>query len=101
VVAVSLPWESRRIASTEMTRTDGWGATEGYKENPDVDMKGWNCQMLDTSREDHIEADGQEVRVDDDFEVGGEALAYPGDHRASAWNVCNCRCSTYPVVGQY
>ena len=22
----------------------------------------------------------------------------PGDPKASAWNVCNCRCSTYPVV---
>ena len=92
-------WEARRIASTEMTRTDGWGSVEGYKQNDAIDMKGWNCQKLDTSREDHIDADGQEVGVDDDFEIGGEAMAWPGDDRASAGNVCNCRCSTYPVVG--
>ena len=91
-------WECRRIASTEMTRTDGWGSVEGYKQNETIDMKGWNCQMLENSREPHIEADGQEVMVDEDFTVGGEAMAYPGDSRASAGNVCSCRCSTYPLV---
>ena len=93
-------WEARRIASTEMTRTEGFGGVEGYKQNDAIDMKGWNCQKLDTSREDHVEADGQEVAVDDDFDIGGEAMAWPGDGRASAGNVCNCRCSTYPVVGE-
>jgi HK97 family phage portal protein len=92
-------WEARRIAATEMTRTDGWGSVEGYKQNDTIDSKGWNCQKLENSREPHVEADGQEVTVDEDFEIGGEAMAWPGDDRASASNVCNCRCSTYPVVG--
>jgi HK97 family phage portal protein len=92
-------WEARRIAATEMTRTDGWGSVEGYKQNETIDMKGWNCQLLENSRKPHVEADGQEVGVDEDFLVGGEAMAWPGDDRASAGNVCNCRCSTYPVVG--
>ncbi len=91
-------WEARRIAATEMTRTDGWGSVEGYKQNDTIDMKGWNCQKLDTSREDHVEADGQEVMVDEDFTIGGYAMAWPGDDRAPAGEVCNCRCSTYPVV---
>jgi HK97 family phage portal protein len=93
-------WEARRIASTEMTRTDGWGSHEGYKQNPDIDRQGWNCQKLATSREDHVEADGQEVGIDEDFTIGGEAMAHPGDQRGSAGNTCNCRCSTYPVVGE-
>jgi len=93
-------WEARRIASTEMTRTDGWGNHEGYKQNEMIDRQGWNCQKLATSREDHIEADGQEVGMDEDFIIGGEAMAWPGDDRASAGNVVNCRCSTYPVVGE-
>ena len=92
-------WECRRIAATEMTRTDGWGSVEGYKQNDTIDSKGWNCQKLDTSREDHVDADGQEVGVDEDFTIGGEAMAWPGDDRASAGNTCNCRCSTYPIVG--
>lgn len=93
-------WEARRIASTEMTRTEGFGGVEGYKQNEAVDMKGWNCQKLDTSRDPHIEADGQEVGVDEDFMIDGEAMAWPGDDRASAGNVCGCRCSTYPIVGE-
>jgi HK97 family phage portal protein len=93
-------WEARRIASTEMTRTDGWGNHEGYKQNESIDRQAWNCQNLATSRDDHIEADGQEVGIDEDFTIGGEAMAWPGDQRASAGNVCNCRCSTYPVVGE-
>lgn len=92
-------WEARRIASTEMTRTDGWGNHEGYKQNESIDRQAWNCQNLPTSRDDHVEADGQEVGIDEDFTIGGEAMAWPGDQRASAGNVCNCRCSTYPVVG--
>lgn len=91
-------WESRRIASTEMTRTDGYGAVEGYKQNDTIDMKGWNCQLLPTSRDSHVEMDGKEVGVDEDFDVNGYAMAWPGDDRAPASEVCNCRCSTYPVV---
>jgi hypothetical protein len=93
-------WEARRIASTEMTRTEGFGGVEGYKQNESIELKGWNCQKLDTSREDHVDADGQEVGVDEDFDIGGEAMAWPGDDRASAGNVCGCRCSTYPIVGE-
>lgn len=94
-------WESRRIASTEMTRTDNWGLIEGYKQNETIDKKGWNCQKLDTSREDHIEADGKEVGIDEDFDVGGYPMSQPGDDSAPADQVCNCRCSTYPVVSTY
>jgi len=95
-------WEARRIASTEMTRTEGWGQVEGYKQNDQIEMKGWLCSMLPTSRDDHIAADGEEVGLDEDFIVppnGGYAMEYPGDERAPAEEVCNCRCSTYPVVG--
>jgi hypothetical protein len=100
-------WEARRIAATEMTRTDGWGAVEGYKQNPEIEFKGWNCQMLDTSRDDHIEADGQEVPLYEEdgsdglFHVGGYPMDAPGDgeHGAPAGELCNCRCSTYPVTG--
>jgi len=93
-------WEARRIASTEMTRTEGYGGVEGYRQNDAIEFKGWNCQKLDTSRDDHLEADGQEVPLNDPFIVGGEMMEWPGDDTASAGNVCNCRCSTYPKVGE-
>jgi hypothetical protein len=92
------PARARLWAETESTKVDNMGMVEGYRESEFVELKGWNCQNLATSREDHIDADGQEVPLDDKFEVGGESLDAPGDSAGSAGNVCNCRCSTYPVV---
>ena len=57
------------------------------------------CSFVPDSRESHKAADGQEVALDADFIVGGEALSYPGDPKGSPENVCNELCSTYPVVG--
>ena len=92
------PERARLWAETETTKVENWGTVEGYKDSEFVERKGWNCQLINTSREEHVAADGQEVKLDDAFNVGGELLAHPGDPAGSAWNVCNCRCSTYPVV---
>lgn len=89
---------SRLVARTEMARTENWAGLEGYKENEQVDMKGWMCSFVEDSREPHKIADEQEVPLDADFNVDGESLEYPGDMRGSAGNVCNCLCTTYPVV---
>lgn len=47
------------------------------------------------SQFDHLEADGQRVRVSEAFEVSGEFLRWPGDWSlgASGGNIYNCRCS--------
>ena len=96
------PYEARRIARTEMASTENWGGLEGYKQNEFVTMKGWLAQPTEDSREGHLAADGQEVKLDEDFIVEGpdgrEALAYPGDPKASAGNRINCNCTEYPVV---
>lgn len=55
----------------------------------------WIATNDDRVRETHQEVDGQMVGKDEDFDVGGEAMAYPGDPAASPENTCNCRC----VVG--
>jgi uncharacterized protein with gpF-like domain len=44
------------------------------------------------TREDHADADGQTVPLDEPFEVGGDQLAFPGDPNAPATQACNCRC---------
>lgn len=94
------PARSRLWAETESTKVDNWATLEGYKESAFVELKGWNCQMLDTSREEHIVADGEEVPLDEPFVKTGEELMFPGDPAGSASNVCNCRCSQYPVVSK-
>jgi len=93
------PWRARLWARTETTKVDNFGTDEGYKETEFVDMKGWLCSMLPNSRPEHVDADGDEVNLDEKFLVGGELLDYPGDPAGSAGNVCNCLCTTYPVVG--
>jgi len=90
---------ARLVARTEMARTENFGTLEGYKENEFVDKKGWLCQFVPDSREAHMQADGEEVAIDADFEVGGEHLEYPGDMRGDPGNTCNCLCTTYPVIG--
>lgn len=95
---------SRLISHTEMNDIENWGQVEGYKQNEYIEYKGWLCSMLPTSREAHIEADRRysdnPIPLDDSFEVDGETLDYPGDRGsgASAGNVCECKCTTYPAV---
>lgn len=93
---------ARLISRTEMARVENWGGLEGFKGNEFVTKKGWLCSMVTESREEHIAADGQEVDIDADFIIGfgaeADSMPYPGAPGASAGNVCNCLCTTYPVV---
>jgi HK97 family phage portal protein len=90
---------ARNIARTETTKVENFGNIEGYGQTEFVDGKGWMCSFVPASRPEHMAADSQEVKLDEDFQVGGQAMAYPGDPRGDAGNVCNCLCGTYPVVG--
>jgi uncharacterized protein with gpF-like domain len=63
-----------------------------------VPRKEWLATMDDRVRVEHANANGQIVGINQMFEVGGERLMYPGDKNASARNVCNCRCTTVPVM---
>ncbi len=92
------PARSRLWAETESTKLENWSNLRGYEQTKHVEYKGWNCQMLATSRPEHVAMDGVEIKLTENFLVGGEQMYGPGDPAASAWNVCNCRCSTYPLV---
>jgi hypothetical protein len=62
-------------------------------------FKQWLTAGDDRVRETHAEADGQIVPIDQEFDVGGEALDYPGDPSGSDEEVCNCRCTVIYVDG--
>lgn len=55
--------------------------------------KTWSAILDNKTRSSHVEADGQEVGVNEPFVVGGEALKMPRDPNGSAKNIINCRCN--------
>jgi hypothetical protein len=88
-------WQVRaeRIARTETTGAFNAGAQQAYAEE-NAEVKIWLCSPDDRTRDAHLDANGQCVNRDDVFWVGGEPMMFPGDPRASAENVVNCRCTT-------
>jgi hypothetical protein len=93
-------WKAMMWARTESVKTDSLGQLDSYHDVEFVDKKGWMASFVPLTRDAHAEADGQEVLLDDNFNVGGESMSFPGDPKGSAGNVVNCLCSIYPVVGQ-
>jgi hypothetical protein len=55
--------------------------------------KTWLATEDERTRETHADADGQEVPVDQPFQVGDDLLMYPGDPDGSDAEVINCRCT--------
>lgn len=54
--------------------------------------KTWIAILDGKTREAHAAADFQQVKLFEDFTVGGENLSFPRDPRGSASNIINCRC---------
>jgi hypothetical protein len=92
-----------RARATNVARTETTGAMsrghisamhEAYDGIDDIEpAKEWLSVLGTTTRDEHADADGQQVAVDADFTVGGEACSFPGDARLSAGNRCNCQCT--------
>jgi uncharacterized protein with gpF-like domain len=53
----------------------------------------WSTATFEV-RKDHQAANGQKVKIDEDFTVGGEKARFPLDNNLSPKNRCNCRCNT-------
>jgi hypothetical protein len=78
------------IARTEIHAADGYASNEMMKDAAPGMQKRWIC-MFQNSRDAHMDADGQTVDLEDDFEVGGESMAYPGGGDDPENNI-NCQC---------
>jgi HK97 family phage portal protein len=83
---------ARVIARTEVHGATTKGTLEGYKQ-AGAPIKIWVAVQDENTREAHSMADGQEVPINQPFDVGGEAMMYPGDPSASPENTINCRCA--------
>lgn len=92
-------WETERIARTTMTGAAGVGDQSAREQSGVVKGKTWISALLpDRTRDAHAAAHGQTVGLNEMFNVGGEALAFPGDPNASPSNIINCLCTTIADV---
>lgn len=91
-----------RSARTMVTQAENKGRLDSYFELQDegaVVKKRWIATMDDRTRAWHLDMDGQEVDLDENFVDGnGNELEYPGDPSAEPETVYNCRCSMELVV---
>jgi len=89
---------SRRIARTEIIGATNAGIEDTFKESQVVEYKEWLTARDELVRDAHAAADGQAVKLNEVFDVGGEALKFPGDPDGSPENIVNCRCTLLPVL---
>lgn len=87
---------STRIAKTEINGMVNGGAMEGHKQ-AGVTHKEWMSAFLPTSRQWHMDADGDVVRIDEAFQIGSSRMMFPGDPNGMPEDVINCHC-TYTAV---
>jgi hypothetical protein len=91
------PYRAATIARTETSVAANYGAIEEARQTSQeigiVLVKEWVATSDDRTRQAHIDADGQTVELDEDFQVDGEGLDSPCDPSGSPENVINCRCA--------
>jgi hypothetical protein len=95
----SSAYRSTMIARTELGRAvsgASLAATQMVSNaTGDTYNKTWHTAPGATypRHEDYDELDGQTVPLDSEFDVGGEALQYPGDPDGDPSETINCRCA--------
>lgn len=60
--------------------------------------KKWDATLDNRTRESHARADGQIVKINEKFYVGGEYLISPRDINGSYENIARCRCESI-IIG--
>ncbi|MDP2654888.1 MAG: phage portal protein [Candidatus Omnitrophota bacterium] len=80
---------AKTIARTEVHVAVQEGTFAGYKD-AGMTTKIWVAVMDADTRDSHVEADGEEVPIDQVFSNG---LMFPGDPGGSAEETVNCRCT--------
>lgn len=83
---------AERIARTEIVSASNMGSQLAAESTGLTLVKEWLATRDGRTRDDHAEADGQTVGLNEYFVVGGEQMMQPGDPSASASQTINCRC---------
>lgn len=89
------------IARTETTGAMNAGHQGAYGElvvsGGGAVSKEWLAIVDEDTRDNHIDLHGVQVAVNEDFDVGGYEVPYPGHHSLPAGERVNCRCTTVAV----
>lgn len=87
-------WNTRAtlIARTESTGAYNYGALNSLQDEG-VTYKEWLATSDARTRFTHRVADGQTVKINEPFIVGGYEMQHPGSPSAPPAEVCNCRCT--------
>lgn len=88
---------AERAARTGTISTSNAGSHSAFEDADSVIGEEWLATNDARTREDHTDADGQVVPVDESFEVGGVYMSHPGDPGAAIGQIANCRCTIAPV----
>lgn len=90
-----------RNARTAMTGAQNGGrldAMERANENGVEVKKGWMATLDDRTRDSHVELDGEEREIDEEFSNG---VMFPGDPEGEPAEVYNCRCRMIHVYPKH
>lgn len=92
-----IPNRSTVIARTEVVASSNYGSIEAAKQSGLTLNKVWLATEDSRTRPDHSDADGQEVAMDQPFDVGESQMMFPGDSSlgAAADEIIQCRCTIY------
>ena len=100
-----LKMRADRIARTETIASLNAAAHEGLKQIVDRGMaenknirRVWDATGDRRTRPTHMDADTQEVGLDEPFIVGGAELMYPCDPNGPARETIMCRCFVYNYI---
>jgi uncharacterized protein with gpF-like domain len=85
------------IVSTTVNSAFESGQKEAFRMSG-VNQKQWLSQRDGRVRESHDLVDGQQVAINQNFDVMGVALDFPGDPAGPPEEIINCRCTMIPVV---
>lgn len=91
--AIESMWRGSMIARTEIIGASNGASLAAVRTGGAAAFKVWLSASDRYTREDHGDADGQTVPVDQPFDVGGFPMMYPGDPNGPPEEVINCRCT--------
>lgn len=94
----------RTFARTAMTGAQNSGRQISLNNAKSLGIKlkkEWMATLDNHTRINHMLLDGQKVNTDDDFEVDGLKIRYPGDPQAVPAMTYNCRCTMVGDIEDY